>query len=182
MSEKETTLLDNHAEESVETVVSPLSKPSLGKIKLLYDGECPLCVREVNFLQKRDAGRGLVTFVDIADDNYTPQDNGGIDFETAMGRIHAILPDGTVLKNMEVFRRVYEILGMGWVYAATKWPLIGSAVDILYGIWADWRLALTGRPNLAKIVSDRQQRLEAKTKGRCRLQNVDDYSCELRSN
>lgn len=39
------------------------------KIKLLYDGECPLCVREVNFLQKRDRGRGLVAFVDIAEDD-----------------------------------------------------------------------------------------------------------------
>ena len=35
------------------------------QIKLLYDGECPLCVREVNFLKKRDGGRGLVAFVDI---------------------------------------------------------------------------------------------------------------------
>ena len=174
MSEKETILLDNQSDEPVEAVVSPLSKPPLEQIKLLYDGECPLCMREVNFLKKRDAGRGLVIFVDIADDNYTPQENGGIDFETAMGRIHAVLPDGTVLKNMEVFRRVYEILGMGWVYAVTKWPPIGSIVDILYGIWADWRLALTGRPDLATIVSERRQRLEAKTKGRCRLLSVDD--------
>ncbi|MEO0687879.1 MAG: DCC1-like thiol-disulfide oxidoreductase family protein, partial [Cyanobacteria bacterium J06649_11] len=43
------------------------------KIKLLYDGECPLCVREVNFLTKKDAGRGIVKFVDIADPNYDPQ-------------------------------------------------------------------------------------------------------------
>ncbi|HEY9622890.1 MAG TPA: DUF393 domain-containing protein, partial [Crinalium sp.] len=85
------------------------------KIKLLYDGQCPLCVREVNFLKKRDAGRGLVAFVDIADDGYTPDAHGGVDFETAMGRIHAVLPDGTVIKNVEVFRRVYEILGMGWI-------------------------------------------------------------------
>jgi len=31
-----------------------------------------LCLR-VNFLQKRDAGRGLVAFVDVPDDNYTPE-------------------------------------------------------------------------------------------------------------
>jgi predicted DCC family thiol-disulfide oxidoreductase YuxK len=107
--------------------------------------------------------------VDIADDNYSPDENGDIDFETAMGRIHALLPDGTVIKNVEVFRRVYENLGMGWVYAATKLPIIGSIVDKLYNIWADWRLALTGRPNLATIVSQRQQRIEGKTQGRCRL-------------
>ncbi|MDF5716110.1 MAG: DUF393 domain-containing protein [Rhizonema sp. NSF051] len=144
------------------------SSPSW-QIKLLYDGQCPLCLREVNFLKRRDAGRGLVAFVDIADDDYTPEIHGGVDFETAMGRIHAVLPDGTLIKNVEVFRRVYETLGMGWVYAATKWPIIGFIVDRLYGIWADLRLTLTGRPNLATLVGDRNKRIETKTQGRCRL-------------
>ncbi len=128
------------------------------KIKLLYDGECPLCLREVNFLQKRDAGRGLVQFVDIADDNYQPENQGGVDFETAMGRIHGVLPDGTVVKDIEVFRRVYEALGMGWVYAVTKLPIVGAIADWIYGLWADRRLALTGRPDLKTIVAEKQQR------------------------
>ncbi|MEP0751075.1 DUF393 domain-containing protein [Trichocoleus sp. Lan] len=155
--------------ESLEASTSPQSSSPSWQIELLYDGECPLCVREVNFLRRRDAGRGLVAFVDIAGDRYTPEAHGGVDFETAMGRIHAVLPDGTVVKNVEVFRRVYEILGMGWIYAATKLPIIGSIVDRLYEIWADWRLALTGRPDLATIVSNRQKRIECETQGRCRL-------------
>ncbi|MBD1897734.1 DUF393 domain-containing protein [Coleofasciculus sp. FACHB-129] len=155
--------------ESLEASTSPQSSSPSWQIELLYDGECPLCVREVNFLRRRDAGRGLVAFVDIAGDRYTPEAHGGVDFETSMGRIHAVLPDGTVVKNVEVFRRVYEILGMGWIYAVTKLPIIGSIADMLYEIWADWRLALTGRPNLATIVSDRQKRIECETQGRCRL-------------
>ncbi|BAZ04471.1 thiol-disulfide oxidoreductase DCC family protein [Calothrix sp. NIES-3974] len=145
-----------------------VSKPSW-QIKLLYDSECPLCLREVNFLRKRDAGRGLVAFVDIADLNYDPQMHGGVDFATAMGRIHAILPDGTVIKNVEVFRRVYEVLGMGWVYAITKLPIIGAVADFLYGIWADLRLKLTGRPDLATIIQRRQQSLDCVDTGRCRV-------------
>lgn len=140
--------------------------PATWKIKLLYDGECPLCLREVNFLLKRDAGRGIVRFVDIADPNYQPQDNGGIDFATAMGRIHAVLPDGQVIKNVEVFRRVYEELGMGWLYAITKLPVFGAIADWLYGIWADWRLKLTGRPDLSVIIAAKQQQA---TSPRCRL-------------
>ena len=157
--------LNTQFAESVEVA----TKPQSWQIELLYDGECPLCLREVNFLKRRDAGRGLVAFVDIAGDRYIPEAHGGVDFETAMGRIHAVLPDGTVIKNVEVFRRVYEILGMGWIYAVTKLPIIGSIVDWLYGIWADWRLAVTGRPDLATIVSDRQNRIECETQGRCRL-------------
>ncbi|MDJ0637082.1 MAG: DUF393 domain-containing protein [Xenococcaceae cyanobacterium MO_188.B29] len=145
------------------------SESQTWKIKLLYDGECPLCLREVNFLLKRDAGRGIVNFVDIADLNYQPEENGGVDFATAMGRIHGVLPDGTVIKNVEVFRRVYEELGMGWIYAVTKLPLIGSIADWLYGIWADWRLALTGRPNLTEILTQREEQLKSEP-GRCRLE------------
>ncbi|MBE9129146.1 MULTISPECIES: thiol-disulfide oxidoreductase DCC family protein [unclassified Coleofasciculus] len=154
--------------------VATVSASPSWQIKLLYDGECPLCMREVNFLRKRDAGRGKVAFVDIADDDYTPSLHGGVDFETAMGRIHAVLPDGTVIKNVEVFRRVYEILGMGWIYAATKLPVIGWIVDTLYEIWADWRLALTGRPDLPTIMSDRTKRIECQTLQRCRLSDDDN--------
>ncbi|MEB3359150.1 MAG: DUF393 domain-containing protein [Synechococcales bacterium] len=140
--------------------------PPSWQIKLLYDGECPLCLREVNFLQKRDAGRGRVAFVDIASDRYNPDDHGGIDFETAMGRIHALLPDGTVIRDLEVFRRVYEVLGMGWVYAVTRLPGVGAIADWLYARWADWRLPLTGRPNLSALMAQRRARLRCDS-GRC---------------
>jgi len=140
------------------------------QIQLLYDGDCPLCLREVNFLQKKDAGRGLVQFVDIADDAYDPAQHGGVDFETAMGRIHAVLADGTVIKNVEVFRRIYSILGVGWIYAPTRWPVIGPLVDKLYDIWADLRLKVTGRPSLPTLVAERQARLKGcSAEDRCRL-------------
>ena len=138
------------------------------KIKLLYDGECPLCVREVNFLTKKDAGRGIVEFIDIADPNYDPRVNGGVDFKTAMGVIHAVLPDGTVIKNVEVFRQVYEYLGMGWVYAITKIPIVGQVADWLYEIWANWRLKITGRPEIETIIAERQQKLSNSNSARCK--------------
>jgi len=127
------------------------------KIKLLYDGACPLCVREVNFLKGKDCDRNLIKFVDIAADDYDPADNADIDFETAMGRIHAVLPDGKIVQNVEVFRQTYDILGIGWIYAITKLPLVGGLADALYGIWADYRLLLTGRGNLKTIIAKRQQ-------------------------
>ena len=152
--------------------LAPESKfNSSWKIKLLYDGECPLCLREVKFLQKRDGGRGIVKFVDIADPNYDPTDHAGVDFATAMGRIHGILPDDTVIKNVAVFRRVYEELGLGWVYALTKLPAIGKIADLLYGFWADWRLQLTGRPSLSEIIAARSLEGAAKCNATDRCQN-----------
>ncbi|MFN6275289.1 MAG: thiol-disulfide oxidoreductase, partial [Microcystis sp.] len=52
-------------------------------------------------------------------------------------------------------------------YAATKWPVIGFLVDIIYEIWASWRLTLTGRPNLKTILAERQKRLECNASNRC---------------
>ncbi len=144
------------------TISAQPASESTWKIKLLFDGECPLCVREVNFLKRKDGDRGLINFVDIAAEDYDPADNANIDFETAMGRIHGILPNGEIVQNVEVFRQIYDILGIGWIYAVTKLPLVGKLADLLYGIWADYRLLLTGRANLQTIVAERQQLLKDK--------------------
>lgn len=145
------------------------------KIKLLYDGECPLCLREVNFLRQRDAGRGIVAFVNIADLDYASDANSGISYEAAMGRIHALLPDGTILQDVAVFRRVYEELGLGWVYAITKWKPIEAIANLVYKLWAVLRLPLTGRPNLETIATQRQEKLAEQV--RCRLA-VPGKSCQ----
>ncbi|MGA1621572.1 MAG: thiol-disulfide oxidoreductase DCC family protein, partial [Synechocystis sp.] len=88
-------------------------------------------------------------------------DHGGVEFAEAMSRIHAVLADGTVIKNVEVFRQVYQVLGIGWIYAATGWPIIGPLVDKLYDFWADRRLSWTGRPDLATILAARERGCES---------------------
>lgn len=47
---------------------------------MLHDGDCPLCAREVSFLQSKDA-RGAIKFVDIAAPDYRPEDNAGISYQ-----------------------------------------------------------------------------------------------------
>lgn len=157
---------------SATNASSQVPNTSDWKINLLYDGACPLCVREVNFLQKKDAGRGLIKFTDIADLNYRPDENGGVDFETAMGRIHAVRADGTLVKNVAVFQEVYDTLGIGWMYAPTKWPVIGPVVNRIYDLWADLRLAMTGRPSLDQIIADRQAKLKQLNESRCRVEKA----------
>ena len=61
-------------------------------VRVLYDGDCPLCVREVDFLRGKDGGAGRLDLVDIASDEYDPDANAGIPFETAMSTIHGIKP------------------------------------------------------------------------------------------
>jgi predicted DCC family thiol-disulfide oxidoreductase YuxK len=93
------------------------------------------------------------------DPAYDPTQYGGVTFEAAMGRIHALKADGTVLQGVEVFRQLYSVLGIGWIYAATRWPVIRPLVDALYDRWADWRLAVTGRPPLVEIAQQRRNKV-----------------------
>lgn len=42
------------------------------QIRVLYDGDCPLCSREIRFLEKRDRGRVRIQFEDIAEPSFEP--------------------------------------------------------------------------------------------------------------
>jgi predicted DCC family thiol-disulfide oxidoreductase YuxK len=112
-------------------------------LRLLYDGECPLCSREVAWLRRRDR-RSRIVFDDIADPAFDPA-RYGLDHATLMARIHGVLPDGRVIEGMEVFRRAYGAVGLGWVLAPSRWPLLSRVYDAAYRVFARNRLRWTGR-------------------------------------
>ena len=132
-------------------------KPS-PQLTLLYDGGCPLCLREVRFLQRRDH-LGQIAFVDIDAPEYNPVANAGIDYRQAMGRIHAIDSRGEVLRDVAVFREAYRLVGLGWLYAPTTWPGLAAIVNRIYAFWAARRLSWTGRPDLDQLCKDRCARV-----------------------
>jgi predicted DCC family thiol-disulfide oxidoreductase YuxK len=131
----------------------------MAELTILYDGACPLCVREVRFLGDRDRrrhpGAPRLAFVDIDNIDYDPAAHGGIGYREAMGRIHAIGASGEVLQDVDVFRCAYALIGLGWLYAPTGWPLLAPLVNALYAIWASARLRITGRPSLEQLCAVR---------------------------
>ena len=127
------------------------------ELTLLFDGGCPLCVREVTFLRRRDREQSI-RFIDIDAADYCPEDWSGISYRQAMARIHAIQADGTVLTDVAVFREAYRLIGLGWLYAPTSWPLLGPLVDAVYRIWARYRLKITNRASLDQLCLDRRER------------------------
>ena len=127
-------------------------------LTLLFDGACPLCRREVEALRSRDQGKGQICFVDIDAPDYNPSAHQGISYRKAMGRIHAIGADGRVIVDVAAFREAYRLVGLGWLYAPTAWPLLKPVVDGVYGLWASWRLKLTGRADLQTLCGEREGR------------------------
>ena len=53
-----------------------------------------------------------------------------------------------------------EDRGLGWVFELTNLPVVGKVADNLYDFWADNRLRLTGRGELADILKARAQELQ----------------------
>uniref|UniRef100_A0A7N0TWR5 Thiol-disulfide oxudoreductase DCC n=1 Tax=Kalanchoe fedtschenkoi TaxID=63787 RepID=A0A7N0TWR5_KALFE len=151
------------APESATATAAPdknVKSDSDWKIKMLYDGDCPLCMREVNMLRERNKEYGTIKFVDISSDDYSPEEHQGLEYETVMGKIHAIMSDGTVVTNVEAFRKLYEAVGLGWVYAITKYEPVATMADAVYNVWAKYRLPITGRPPLEQVLEARKKRKE----------------------
>ncbi|KAG8496068.1 hypothetical protein CXB51_009482 [Gossypium anomalum] len=112
----------------------------------------------VDMLRERYKQYGTIKFVDISSDDYSPEENQGLDYKTVMGRIHAILSDGTVVTDVEAFRKLYEQVGLGWVYAITKYEPIATIADSIYSVWAKYRLQITGRPPLEEVLETRRKK------------------------
>ena len=119
------------------------------KLTFLYDGACPLCLRETKFLKKKDSSK-YINFVDISI-NYIPKNFENISFKEAMSNLHGILNSGEIIYGIDVLAYSYELVGLGWIYFPTKLPIISNFVKFLYKYWAKYRLKLTGRDNLEKI-------------------------------
>ena len=131
-----------------------MSRTDQPDLTLLFDGGCPLCVREVRFLRGRDRHH-RIAFVDIDASDYDPTAYAGISYRMAMGRIHALKSNGDVLQDIAVFREAYRLIGLGWLYAPTRWPFVAPLANLAYGFWASRRLQWTGRSDLDTLCEDR---------------------------
>ena len=112
-------------------------------LELFYDGDCPLCTREVAWLRRLDHGQ-RIRFVDIAASDFDAAALG-VSWQTLMARIHARLPNGTLIEGVEVFRRAYTAVGLSPLAALSRLPGISQALDAGYTWFAKNRLSWTGR-------------------------------------
>jgi predicted DCC family thiol-disulfide oxidoreductase YuxK len=117
------------------------------EITVLFDGDCPLCVREIDMLRRLDRSRGRLGLRDIATPEFRAAEHG-VSHATLMARIHGVLPDGRLIEGVEVFRRAYAAVGLGWLVAPTRWPLLRPLFDAGYRWFARNRLRLTGREDV----------------------------------
>ena len=126
--------------EQTPGAMSGASAHSGWQLKLLYDGDCPFCRREVSWLARRDRS-GAVALEDIAAPGFDAS-RYGLHQKQLEGVIHAQLPNGRLVTGMEVFRRLYAAVGLGWLMAPTGWPILRPVFDWAYRLFARHRVRL----------------------------------------
>lgn len=112
-------------------------------VEVFYDGECPLCLREIKLLRFLDR-KDRIRFTDIAavDFNAAEYKKTPVQF---MDEIHGRLPDGSWIVGVEVFRQLYSAVGFGLLVWPTRLPGVSHALNFGYHAFARNRLRLTGR-------------------------------------
>jgi len=111
--------------------------------EVFYDGDCPLCMREIRILRRLDR-HARIRFTDIAASDFDAR-SVGLSWSALMESIHGRMPDGTLVKGVEVFRQLYTAVGFGPLVALTRLPGIAQLLGLGYLVFAKNRLRLTGR-------------------------------------
>ncbi|MGQ8366607.1 thiol-disulfide oxidoreductase DCC family protein [Glaciecola sp. 1036] len=104
---------------------------------LFYDGSCPLCMKEVRALKKRDT-KGDIQFEDITEDDFSVR-YPHLSVQDLDARIHGMEEDGRLLFGLDVAHRAWGIVGFGWLYAPLRWPVIRWFADKGYLLFARHR-------------------------------------------
>jgi predicted DCC family thiol-disulfide oxidoreductase YuxK len=122
-------------------MIEEATKPA--EIEVFFDGGCPSCLREIDFLKGRDR-HGRIKFTDIDAPDFSTESCGKT-YDELMAKIYGRLPDGTWITGVEVFRRLYSAFGFTTVLAVTRLPVISQVMNLGYRLFAKNRLRLTGR-------------------------------------
>ena len=105
-------------------------------LTIFYDSFCPLCVKEMQALAKRDKKQYLC-FEDINADDFT-QRFPSIDANAANSILHAINGKGELLLGLDVTAQAWRLVGNP-IYCILRWPLIKPVADRIYLAFANNR-------------------------------------------
>ncbi|WP_373185302.1 thiol-disulfide oxidoreductase DCC family protein [Halopseudomonas sp.] len=87
-------------------------------LTLFYDGECPLCLREIRMFQRRN-DRGRLELIDIANSAADPLP--GLSRQDMLDCLHAHFRDGQLVTGIDATYWSYRAVGLGWVVAPLGW-------------------------------------------------------------
>ncbi len=106
---------------------------SQARLTLLYDGACAICNAETGRLRHWNRHTRTLSLVDISADGFDAAPYGKTHADL-LGLIHAVKPDGSMLIGVDALRAAYGEVGLGWLWAPTRWPGLRPVFDRFY-LW-----------------------------------------------
>ena len=117
--------------------------PSAPELTLYYDGQCPLCQAEIEFLQTRNAD-GKLGFVDVTQAGFDAQAHH-ISCDAAMAQIHGRLANGDYLVGVPVFAQAYKLANLHTLAWVLSRPWLQPVLQPGYVLFAKHRQTLSKR-------------------------------------
>jgi predicted DCC family thiol-disulfide oxidoreductase YuxK len=94
---------------------------------VIYNGECPVCSREIGVYKARAVGP--VRFVDL---NACDMSSYGLSPDAAARRLH-VVEDGRLLAGVDAFRALWRVTpGFRWLAALVGLPVIQQLAGAIY--------------------------------------------------
>jgi predicted DCC family thiol-disulfide oxidoreductase YuxK len=114
---------------------------ALEKLTLFYDGACPLCQAEIQFLSRRNQAR-LLDFVDINSEHFDSA-KIGISCEQALAAMYGQYENGVLIQGVTVFSEAYrraDLPFLAWVFSRKS---LQSIWQLAYRFFAKNRHAIS---------------------------------------
>lgn len=114
-------------------------------LTLYFDGECPLCAREIKTLRGRAAPERL-RFVDIRDEGFEPE-SMALTFAQMESLLHARFADGTWVTGLDATLWSWRAAGLGFWAAPLSWRWARPLLNVAYRLFCRWRPHLAWLPH-----------------------------------
>lgn len=98
-------------------------------LTLLYDGDCPLCSREIAWYRRRVA-REPLHWIDVARGRDTALPPG-VDRTAALSRFHVVVEDGCVFTGAAAFARLWAAYRqLAPLAAIARWSVVLALMEL----------------------------------------------------
>lgn len=114
-------------------------------LTLYFDGDCPLCAREIKLLRRR-ASCARLLFVDISDPAFDAQ-SLGVSLDAMGAALHARFSDGTWVTGLDATLWSRRAAGMGIWAAPLSWRPLRPLFNLGYRMFARSRPYLAWLPH-----------------------------------
>ncbi len=106
-------------------------------LTVFYDGACPICAREIALVKRLDRHRRLTLCV-FSSAEYEGA-SVGLSIENLSKVIHARCADGTIMTGVEVFRAMWEAVGLGGLVWLSRLSFLEPVLQKGYAWFANNR-------------------------------------------